>query len=166
MKLKEASANMIPPAVASCRAVILFVFLGRSSMTFHKSETDGSAVSSGFSDATVIKKVTDDQRLFDFETIQLTDSDLSIFGQSKVVDTSLFDFPNTGVPSKARARCKTYPGDLAWPTEPIWDLFDDLLGGTLIKTVPEASLCYPEWGRYSAAECQDLTRSWSNSTLR
>ena len=152
--------------VVSYRVVLLFIFLGRPSATFDNAKTDGSAVASSFSDAAVVKKVTDDKRLFDFETIQLTEGDLSIFGKSKAADTSLFSFPTTGDPSKARARCKTYPGDLAWPTEPIWDLFDDLLGGTLIKTVPEASLCYPEWGRYSAAECQELTRSWNNSTLR
>ncbi|KAK3996644.1 FAD binding domain-containing protein [Cladorrhinum sp. PSN332] len=101
--------------------------------------------------------------LFEYETIQLTDEELT--------STSAFGFARTsakGIASnlKPLRRCKTYPGDLGWPAEPIWDLFDYLLGGALIKTTPEASLCYPEWGRYSAAECQDLTRTWNNSTLR
>ncbi|KAK1833982.1 FAD binding domain-containing protein [Podospora conica] len=126
----------------------------------------GAFVTCGLTNAAVIQKITSDKHLFDFETLQLTDKALSAFSHSKAVDTSVFGFHRTDTPAKPQARCKTYPGDLAWPTEPIWDLFDDLLGGALIKTVPEASLCYPEWGRYSAAQCQELTRTWNNSTLR
>ncbi|KAK4158652.1 FAD binding domain-containing protein [Cladorrhinum sp. PSN259] len=126
-------------------------------------------VTSNVTEGAALKKTTNDVRLFEYETIQLTDEQLISNARSKSVDTSVFAFgrgTNAETASKPRARCKTYPGDLAWPTEPIWDLFNDLLGGALIKTIPEASLCYPEWGRYSAAECQELTRSWNNSTLR
>ncbi|KAK0658324.1 FAD binding domain-containing protein [Cercophora samala] len=113
-------------------------------------------------------KVSNDAHLFPYEAIQLSDGDLKKILHSKSASTSLFDFGRTSTKAahKPRARCKTYPGDLTWPSEPIWNLFDDLLGGALIKTVPEASLCYPEWGRYSAVECEELTRSWNNSTLR
>ncbi|KAM7194560.1 FAD binding domain containing protein [Naviculisporaceae sp. PSN 640] len=66
--------------------------------------------------------------------------------------------------------CKTYPGDKDWPTERIWSLFNYLLGnGALIKTVPEAAICYPGWANqtaYSPSKCEGITSTWNNSTLR
>lgn len=121
-------------------------------------------------EAAAIQKIPNDAgiKLFEYETMQLKEDELTTVAHSRSVDTSVFGFARTNadVASKPGTRCKTYPGDLAWPAEPIWDLFNDLLGGALIKTTPEASLCYPEWGRYSAAECEELTRTWNNSTLR
>lgn len=105
--------------------------------------------------------------LFDFEKLQLTDQALADCANQGLGDISPFSFrrPHPGHP-KPRPRCKTYPGDPDWPTDKTWHLFDHLLGGVLIKTVPEAAVCYPEWGHYSASECAELTATWENSTYR
>jgi len=62
--------------------------------------------------------------------------------------------------------CKTYPGEPDWPSDEMWRLLNDLLGGALIKTVPEASICYYDWGGGAGTLCQGLTDSWPNSTMR
>lgn len=60
--------------------------------------------------------------------------------------------------------CKTYPGDALWPSTVVWDVFDLLLGGALIKTVPVASPCYEDYGNYDEAACEWLTANWSNDS--
>ncbi|KAK4221912.1 FAD binding domain-containing protein [Podospora fimiseda] len=107
--------------------------------------------------------------LFNYETIQLTNNHLTKIHPKSLNTTSLFSPRQQQQTPKPLQRCKTYPGDLLWPGKPIWDLFNLLLGkGSLIKTIPEASVCYPEWAgsRYSPAQCEELTKSWNNSTLR
>ncbi|KAK3358149.1 FAD binding domain-containing protein [Lasiosphaeria hispida] len=119
--------------------------------------------------AAAVEPISDRDGLFPFETLQLTDAALANMAHSApAVDLSMFSFKDD---SKLRSRatqaaCKTYPGDPAWPTDPMWRLFDNLLGGALIKTVPEASACYAEWGHYSASKCEELTNNWNNSTFR
>ncbi|KAK4223601.1 FAD binding domain-containing protein [Podospora fimiseda] len=107
--------------------------------------------------------------LFNYETIQLSNNHLTKIHPKSLDSTSLFSpRQQQQTPKPLHGRCKTYPGDLLWPGKPIWDLFDLLLGkGSLIKTIPEASICYPEWGpRHSPSQCEELTKSWNNSTLR
>ncbi|KAK5655061.1 hypothetical protein OQA88_5960 [Cercophora sp. LCS_1] len=117
-----------------------------------------------------VEQVPNNNDLFDFETLQLTGDVLTELKSAGVGNEvlSLFSPKTNPVKRQAvpKAVCKTYPGDANWPSDTIWRLFDVLLGGTLIKTVPEASPCYPEWGQYSAEKCQSLTASWNNSTLR
>ena len=107
--------------------------------------------------------------LLDFEKLQLTDKVIAGLKDQKISDLDLFSFGKP-TPSKIKTgqqpKCKTYPGDELWPTDGIWKLFDFLLGGSLIKTVPEASICYPEWGKYNAQQCASTTLTWNNSTLR
>ncbi len=119
------------------------------------------------------EKVSSSSGLFDFETFQLTDNVLAGLKKTDpLTDTSIFSFRstvNSGGKSRfsqAQERCKTYPGDPGWPSEALWRLFNVLLDGALIKTVPEASLCFPSWGQYSADACEKLTANWNNSTLR
>lgn len=118
------------------------------------------------------KVETDTGGLFDFEKYQLTDNvlaKLTKYGLSEQSAVSFAQLPQHLATRQSNAsvpKCKTYPGDPEWPSEAAWRLFDVLLGRRLIKTVPEASLCYPEWGQYSAAACESLTASWNNSTLR
>jgi hypothetical protein len=90
-----------------------------------------------------------DVELLPFELVQLTESDLDPLNETL---TDLFGFDmdlysaNALATEKRSTKCKTFPGDALWPIELIWDLFDILLGGALIKTVPIAAPCYP--GKY------------------
>ncbi|KAF2732609.1 FAD binding domain-containing protein [Polyplosphaeria fusca] len=61
--------------------------------------------------------------------------------------------------------CKTYPSDAEWPSKTQWDAFNATLSGALIATVPEASPCYAS-NANTSTQCDDLTKSWSNSSLR
>jgi hypothetical protein len=119
-----------------------------------------------------VERVDPAPGLFEFEKFQLTDNVLDKLSKYQLNELSAISFAS--LPQQLAARqsndsfpkCKTYPGDAEWPSEATWRLFNVLLGDRLIKTVPEASLCYPEWGQYSAAACQALTAQWNNSTLR
>ena len=110
--------------------------------------------------------------LFDFEKLQLTDNVLAKLSEYQLDEQSAISFATlpqhleVRQSNASRPKCKTYPGDADWPSEASWRLFDVLLGKRLIKTVPEAARCHPEWGQYSADVCQSLTAGWNNSTLR
>jgi hypothetical protein len=114
--------------------------------------------------------VTDAEgRLFDFETVQLTDRVLADLATRGVPNASLFSF-QSDTPSDANkhqsGQCKTYPGDVSWPSDPIWDLFNVLLDGALIKTIPDTAICYSNWSVYDASKCQNLTVNYADSYLR
>ncbi|GFF37746.1 6-hydroxy-D-nicotine oxidase [Aspergillus udagawae] len=47
-----------------------------------------------------------------------------------------------------------------------WELFDLLLGGALVKTVPLAPSCYSSWPEYDAAECETVKSHWTNSYMQ
>jgi len=114
--------------------------------------------------------------LLGFEEVQLTDSVISDL-DDEIPDASVFAFDDSATAAKRRdvaaagdtawkKKCKTYPGDSAWPSDAKWKIFNKLLGGALIKTVPEASPCYNNWGNHDAAKCDSLTAGWGNSSLR
>lgn len=91
--------------------------------------------------------VTATGTLFDFETTQLETSGLAQLNASM---QALFAFGEASTADAAtiaasRSACKVFPGDSAWPADDVWDIFNDLLGGALIKTVPIASSCYNDW---------------------
>jgi len=115
-------------------------------------------------------EIVSGEGLFPNEKVQLTDAVIANLSDYRLSDLWLFSFRSEAAKLRrrleAQAKCKTYPGDVAWPPEPIWNLVDVLLGGALIKTVPEASPCYAEWGAYSGPRCQSLTDTWGNSSLR
>lgn len=103
------------------------------------------------------------------EALQLTDDVLANLTFLSLSNVSLFDFANgDSITSKrgAATGCKTFPGDAGWPSDVIWDVFDLLTGGALIKTVPLASPCYDSWGNYDAVECAYLSEQWTNSSLQ
>lgn len=58
-------------------------------------------------------------------------------------------------------RCKNYPGDLLYPHKIVWDIFNILLGGSLIQTVPFASVCYDDFGKPNKARCDYITENWA-----
>jgi hypothetical protein len=81
---------------------------------------------------------------------------------------SLFTFAssNTTVSKRTGHSCKLMPGDFLWPVTLIWDIFDLLLGGALIKTTPLAASCYPSWPEYNADTCDTITADWLLSNLQ
>ncbi|EAU38517.1 conserved hypothetical protein [Aspergillus terreus NIH2624] len=109
--------------------------------------------------------------LFSSETLQLTDS--VIDNLAPVLDnaTDLFDFgSNASSDLAARciscfSKCKLLPGDALWPAPAIWSLFDWLLGGRLVKTVPLAASCYSSWPEYDPDQCQVVSDNWTVSYL-
>ncbi|KAJ6157575.1 hypothetical protein N7470_005167 [Penicillium chermesinum] len=92
--------------------------------------------------------------LFPSETLQLTDEALSRLAKDQ---RAWFEFGSNGSVSAARS---------LWPSENIWELFDWVLGtGSLIKTVPLATVCYPSEPDYDSAKCEEITDNWTNSYL-
>ncbi|KAH1499829.1 hypothetical protein KXV92_002209 [Aspergillus fumigatus] len=68
------------------------------------------------------------------ETLQLTDAVLVNLSFAIQKQTQLFAIGNNASVSRT------------------WELFDLLLGGALVKTVPLAASCYSAWSEYDAAE--------------
>jgi hypothetical protein len=58
------------------------------------------------------------------------------------------------------------PGDWLWPVDLVWDIFDILLGGVLLKPAPLAAACYPSWPEYDADLCTTITPNWLRSNLQ
>jgi hypothetical protein len=109
--------------------------------------------------------------LFAPEAVQLTDEVLAKVAaaiQNKTI-SSLFTFgSNAGTDTSKRSsrQCKLLPGDQLWPIGLVWDIFDLLLGGRLIKATPLAASCYPEWPEYDAGICATITSEWLTSNLQ
>ncbi|KAJ4305798.1 hypothetical protein N0V90_001330 [Kalmusia sp. IMI 367209] len=95
--------------------------------------------------------------LFGFEKDHLSDKDLDA-----LLETSPTAFRSAATETQ---KCKTSPGDLDWPTELMWQDFNTTLSGALIETIPEAALCYGSEST-TEAQCQALTSTWGNSSLR
>lgn len=84
--------------------------------------------------------------LFPGEALQLTDAVIANLTDLDLSNIDLFSFENYSSTTVARRKrtalanlkCKTYPGDILWPSTFVWKLFDILLGGALIKTIPYA----------------------------
>ncbi|PQE31457.1 fad binding domain-containing protein [Rutstroemia sp. NJR-2017a WRK4] len=113
--------------------------------------------------------VTSSGSLLEYETVQLAESDLSHLNDSMQALFTFGDATTSDASTSASARssgtgCKVFPGDHNWPKEEVWELFNILLGGALIKTVPIAASCY--YGEhYDAAKCAYVTENWTNSTM-
>lgn len=109
--------------------------------------------------------------LFATEQVQLTQPVIDNLTTTLNESTAaLFAFGNSTANSTLAARsfgsCKVFPGDAFWPSELIWDIFNLLLGGALIKTVPSASPCYNGWGDFNSAECSAIAAQWNNSNFQ
>lgn len=99
---------------------------------------------------------------------QLTDSTITNLTKIGLPDATLFDFDTTnGRLANRSSSCKAYPGDSAWPSTSVWDIFDLLTGGALIATVPLAAPCYADWpANQNSDKCLYITDDWSNSSLQ
>jgi hypothetical protein len=120
--------------------------------------------------ATTVSSTSDSgATYFPDEKVQLTDSVIASLDDtiSNATILSLFDFASNDsseLTSRSTVSCKTFPGDNAWPPELIWNIFDLLLGGRLIKTVPSAASCHRDWPKqYNAADCAYVTSEWTDS---
>lgn len=111
------------------------------------------------------------RRLFECERLQLRDNVIPDFIRHHEHDSQGFWPFNFGSHARRQAadedgRCKTYPGDLDWPSESNWARFNELAGGVVFKAVPEASVCFPSWPGSSTEKCAALTESWMDSYKR
>ncbi|KAJ5447048.1 FAD-binding type 2 [Penicillium cf. griseofulvum] len=118
---------------------------------------------------TVVPTAGSAPSLFHNEKVRLTEgvlSDVSAALQNSTV-ANMFAFASDSTIAKRSVHnsCKVMPGDLWWPADQVWDIFDILLGGNLIKTVPLASYCYPDWPQYDAAKCASISADWLKSDL-
>lgn len=123
---------------------------------------------------TVIADSSAGTNIFPQEAVQLTDDVLySVDQQLSEVDVlALFGFENS-TDRTAEARrvrrsgvCKVYPGDWNFPAKAVWNVFDLLLGGALIKTTPVAAPCYKSSGVYDAAKCADISARFMTDELQ
>jgi hypothetical protein len=116
--------------------------------------------------------------LFQEETVQITDDVITdLVNNDEVAQfADLFAFANSTIGSEAERRrrvrrslrCKTSPGDLLWPSQLTWRVFDLLLGGALEEIIPIASPCYPnsEYKNYNAEQCAKITNEWDVDTTQ
>ncbi|PWY73066.1 FAD-binding domain-containing protein [Aspergillus heteromorphus CBS 117.55] len=103
---------------------------------------------------------------FPSETLQLTDGVLARVQAALGSEAAaLFDFgSSTNASSLSLPRpgtCKLLPDDAAWPAPSTWSVFDQLLGGALIKTVPLAASCSPSWPQYNQTACDAVSDEWT-----
>ncbi|KAL0936090.1 restculine oxidase [Colletotrichum truncatum] len=105
------------------------------------------------------------------ESLQLTDAVLTNLTHLSLSNISLFDFDTT-TNSKRRSdtarvfhKCKTYPGDVFWPSTTVWNVFNLLTGLALSETVPIGASCFDTFGTYNAARCEYITKEWANSSI-
>ncbi|KAK6833641.1 hypothetical protein PG987_008335 [Apiospora arundinis] len=102
---------------------------------------------------------------FEYEKHQLTQDALEGLrarsSEPKVADLIAFDTS----PDLQPGECRTFPGDNSWPSESEWSDLNDLLDGSLIRTVPIAAPCYNDWGVYNKEQCDAITNQFSNPYL-
>lgn len=61
-------------------------------------------------------------------------------------------------------RCRYLPGDDQWPDNAQWAALNQSLGGRLIATVPQASVCHNiPYLHYDRAACQALASTWDSA---
>ena len=105
---------------------------------------------------------------FDYETIQLTEEVLNRIKEEDATRSyaSFYTDGSSSIgrndPSLGPGACKTFPGDENWPAAADWGVFNDLLGGALIPTIPIAAPCYKNWGLYNSTRCAEIVANFHN----
>ncbi|KAI2629002.1 FAD/FMN-containing isoamyl alcohol oxidase MreA [Xylaria nigripes] len=86
---------------------------------------------------------------------------------SEFVSKSVTTFPwARPAHSTSSLRCRCYPGDKCWPSDSVWNAFNETIGGRLIATTPLAAPCHDStFGLYNATECAQLQASWFTPEL-
>ncbi|KAJ4416694.1 hypothetical protein N0V82_006603 [Gnomoniopsis sp. IMI 355080] len=129
---------------------------------------DNTTESANVSTVAAAAAVVNNSNHLPAETLQLTDAVIANLTSLSLTNISLFDFgdsSSTAPKRAAAAECKTFPGDSGWPADLTWDVLNLMTGEALIKTVPLASPCYDDWGKYDVDECAYVTNQWTNSSL-
>ncbi|KAL4969926.1 FAD-binding oxidoreductase [Aspergillus stella-maris] len=125
----------------------------------------GASAATSLSDATTT--VSSSATPFAGEAVQLTDDDLASIQNKSIAN--LFQFSNESATASAlkttQHSCKLMPGDDGWPSEVAWEVFNLLVGGSLIKPAPLAAVCYPDWPEYDADACSTITTDWITSDV-
>ncbi|KAI9039881.1 putative isoamyl alcohol oxidase [Aspergillus affinis] len=63
--------------------------------------------------------------------------------------------------ASATLHCKASPGDSTWPSTNEWNALNRSIDGTLIRTAPAASSCYPGNPFGSPENCTNVKNHWS-----
>lgn len=79
---------------------------------------------------------------------------IALLGASWIVTSQSFGYGSR--------TCRCFPGDQCWPSSADWKLFNQTLGGKLIRTVPIASPCHDTFPgvSYDAATCAYIQANW------
>jgi hypothetical protein len=89
---------------------------------------------------------------FPYDSTQLTDSDIG-----NNTDIAFGKAPEGQIP-----QCKNYPGYDGWPSSTQWKALNVSLGGTLLKGIPPAVVCYE--GEYKdSTKCANVRRRQSDA---
>jgi hypothetical protein len=108
--------------------------------------------------------------LFAYERVQLTREHVASLPPE---DAELFAFDGQfeeqsteAAPNTTATRCRYSPEDDKWPSAKAWTKLAKSLSSVdaLIKTVPQASVCYPG-NTTNDAKCQQLSNDYGNSYL-
>lgn len=61
--------------------------------------------------------------------------------------------------------CRYAPEDKEWPSPDDWSRLNGTVGGRLIATIPQASVCHTSpYNNYDEVECEVLAASWTQPT--
>lgn len=61
--------------------------------------------------------------------------------------------------------CRYTPGDKEWPSPDEWSRLNGTVGGRLVATIPQASVCHTSpYSNYDETECEALAASWTLPT--
>ncbi|KLU91525.1 FAD binding domain-containing protein [Magnaporthiopsis poae ATCC 64411] len=91
---------------------------------------------------------------FPYETVRLQEADTQAF--------PAVSFGNKSAPIPL-GECRSFPGDVDWPSDAEWAALDSVLEGRLLKPTPLGAACDPSHPAYSAARCQTLVRDASRT---
>ncbi|RDW67504.1 hypothetical protein BP6252_08900 [Coleophoma cylindrospora] len=125
-------------------------------------QTEAAATITAAAASTVTPKTGQD--LFPYETVQLTESNLNPLNASLISLFGFDDVAGANITARNQPKCKTFPGDPLWPQEWVWSIFNVLLGGSLLKTVPIAAPCY-SGPHYDLDRCTIVVNNWTDSAL-
>lgn len=119
---------------------------------------------------TVPEAVAANSPLLDSERIQLTEAVIDRIKNDSVASSiaDVVAFGHNGTTMKQNfTNCKTYPGDVLWPSQSEWDIFNALLDDGLIPTVPVASTCYDsKWRPKDVAKCNHVVSDFTKYPIQ
>ena len=104
---------------------------------------------------------------FDFETVQLISDVIGNLSGRGPEYPPLFDFAHHSPDRHNLPQCKAFPGTPEWPSENVWKVFNETLGGALIQNTPLAAPCFDSWPAVEdSAKCSVIQHEWSTSRFQ